>query len=353
MVVLTAMLCMIFWRYAIGARSSRYWAAVPIIALPLLSYAVNNLGFGRFFSKGVAIIIFIAFCLKDIRFNYLQRGIRDAAQVIAADSKRYGRAFCADFNDSGIITRIGYYSKLSVVSYPLGTRLEILRQSATGLYDVCYIVVSEKSSRGEHTVSRILEAAGAEQVFQQYRNMHKKKLIRIYKLPIPQQKKMLPITGEIWKNGGFEKISWHKNLNADFPDGYYNEKSAVVLTKESAISGKYSLLCKNIGESFVYSPLVPPPKDDCTILFSIAKAPLARVKFDIWKFDRNGRLISRELLLNVVVPNDDRLHQFQIPYRAEIFKDAAQIRGYWHFSAPYGLLLDDIGIYHQNSKGHK
>ena len=142
----------------------------------------------------------------------------------------------------------------------------------------------------------------------------------VYKLPIPQQQKPLPITGEIWENGGFERVSWRKSLGGEFPDGYSCENTAVRLTKTNVISGKYSLFSKGMGQSFVYSPLVSPPKNNCTIVFSVLKARFAQIKYEIWKFDRHGHLMSRKLLSNIIMPNDDSLHQFQIPFPSGSWK---------------------------------
>lgn len=339
--VLFLLAFMALWRFAFGVGSDRYWAAAHIPLLLLLGYALYGIA-GRGLGRIVFCVVFAGYLAKDFRYNRNNRAIADAARAIAEDAKRYRSAFCSELNDSELLSRVEYYSGLPALYHAEGMDLPTLLRSAEDLHDVCYIVTLEDRKRGGGSGKR-LENARAELLFRRDKDMHGRKEIRVYRVPVPERKGNLPLTGEIWPNGGFEKIVKRPG-RGDFPQGYDNIFN-VSLSEKEVISGKYSLYGKSAGLCFVYSPLAPPPESDCTVVFSVARAPGAKVGFHIWKFDGKGKFLSRKIMLNAILPADGRTHQFQMPFHAADFRDAASIRCYWYLVAPHGLLLDDLGIF--------
>ncbi len=341
---------MVFWRAVSEISSSRYWASVwiPVILLPGWFLGIRQLGLRL--PRILFIILFFAFLGKDFHLNRNNRAVIDAASVITADAGNYRRAFIAESDSSDILTQIGFFTRLPVLPRRPLRQFAAVGGSAIGLYDVCYLVTDEKISDHEKT-EKMLTQAGAELIFARDKDLHHKKQIRVYRRKIPEGSGILPVTGELCPNGGFEKVSPRGAFL--FPETYVPchgvAADCTVRSGAEAISGQHSFYCRSAGQRDIYSAQVPPPGNDCTIVFTVKSVKTAQIAFSIWKFDDKGVLIAREAVLDAVLPDETVQHQFQIPYRAELYADAAQIRCYWSIVAPYGVLIDDFGVSNQIS----
>lgn len=333
---------MFFWRFLLAGASSRYWAGALIPMFLLIGYFLYGKWFGRGISRLLLCIVICGFIFKDLRFNWNNRAITNAAAAIIADARSYESAFCAEIEKSEVLTRLEYYTPFPALPYENGIELETILNSARGLYDVCYIITMDDHRKRTSSRKKI-EQANAELIFRQDKDMRRREQICVYKLPVPGRQAPLPITGELWPNGDFEDIEVRSGKET-FPR-YYGKIANVSLADREVISGKYSLYSKSAGLSFVHSIQVLPPVEGGTLLFTVSRAPRARIGFYIWKFNEKGKRLSRNIVLNAILPDDKRTHQFQIPFSAEEFEDATRIQCYWYLSAPYGMLLDDFGIY--------
>lgn len=341
--LLTLILCaMLFWRFVLAGASTRYWATSLIPMSLLICYLI----YGKWIGRGIARVflgtILCGFIAKDLRLNWNNRAITNAAAAIVKDARAYEKAFCSEIEKSEMLSRMEYYTSLPILPYEKGIQLETILNSARGLYDVCYIVTMEKHGK-QMPIQEKLKRKNAELIFRQDKDMRKKGQICVYKIPVPKAKDPLPVVAELWPNGGFEDVVVRSDKNA-FPR-YYGKIADVFLSDHEVISGNYSLYSKSSGLSFVHSIPISPPVDNGTLLFTVSHAAGARIGFYIWKFNEKGKLLSRDIVLNVVFPDDNRMHQFQIPFSAKDFENAAKIQCYWYLSAPYGMLLDDFGIY--------
>lgn len=333
---------MILWRLVLKASSSRYWVALLIPMLLLIGYFIYRKWPGIRIARLILGIVIGVYIVRDLQLNWNNRAITNAAEVIVTDAQKYENPFCSEIEKSEILSRIGYYTPIPVLPYEKGMQLEMLLDSAKGLHDICYIVTME-NKKDRMIFLEKMKRVNAELIFSQDKDMRQKKEICVYKVAIDKQDKKLPIVGELWPNGDFENVVMRVG-RGPFPK-YYDNIFNVSLSDKEVISGNYSLYSKCAGLSFVYSSLVPPLASNAMILFTVGKAPKARVRFYIWKFDKKGQFLSRKIMMNAVFPGDERTHQFQIPFCAKDFEDAAMIQCYWYLSAPRGLLLDDFGIY--------
>ena len=342
MVALVTLSGMIGWRILFAGSATRYWAAILFPFFLLLVYFFYAAGWGNRIARVLFVGVIAAYLLKDFRLNWNNRAITNAAAVIAADSKQYKRVFASELRMTGLLERIGFYSKTPILSsrYCDGIQIPSILEPARGLYDVCYMIF-EDTVKENLSIRQQLNDYGATLLFSQDKDMRKKKKIYVYKFELPPlSNQRLPILEEFCPNGDFENVIVRKE------GGYYprywwmNAK----LVQESAVLNGWSVFFKSNIASLLFSGNMPPIHRNGMLIFSVRASPGSHIRIYCNGYDNNKKDVFHKTIMNAIVPTEKK-HQFQIPMRVEDFSRATLVNYRWYIISPDGMYLDDIGFY--------
>ncbi len=336
---------MILWRFFVAQVSTRYWAAILFPALALAGYVCYLPWWGIRFSRFLIIIVVVACLGKDFHLNWNNRSIINSAEAIKADAKKYSCAFVTEFENSGLLSRIGYYSGIRTVDNINKVDLLQCYESAVGVYDVFYIICENEPTEHLNFYEQV-KLIGGELLFSRDKEMRGKKKIYVYKILIPPAEKVVFPTPELVKNGDFEQIVKRTNKDGSsylFPQSW-GRVSGFELEQDNPISGKYSLRVKGLKDMVLYSYDIRKIGQNGIMRFTVKSGRDANIRVIGRGYEEPRKVAFQKTLLNLEIP-DDGAYQLQVPLKFSELTGANTIQYFWYISAPNGLIMDDVEFY--------
>lgn len=339
---------MILWRFFVAQVSGRYWIAIIIPSFLIISYFFYYMGWGIRMAR-IMLAITVLTCLgKDFNFNWNNDAIIRIADTINKDMTQYDHVLCSEIGPkTKIISRMEFYTNSKILKNAAANKVEIkdIYEGAKGLYDVLYLVAEQKPDVADKLKDSVAALGGVE-LQSEYKDMHKKNKIYLYKISVPSQREQIP-EKRLWllPNGDFEEhlLSTQAGKTRIAPKQWTVSQDIRVDDKIAPISGKYSLSFPDGRFASVCSTQVKIPAGCELLIFSIRDAGGANLYVRGYSSTKKQKTPSAETLMSIVVPNNE-LHQFHIPLPRNM-QEAERVSFGFYGSAPNGFVLDRIGLY--------